>query len=468
MSQVPDATGADSRRYALGAVAILVLATVLRFYHLGVWSMWVDEGMTYLRAATGNLSDQGPLYATAPLNFVVTRAIISAAGPSLFWLRFFPAVCGVLGVAAILWSGYRLGGPVTSLVAGLLLALSPWHIDWSQNARHFSALFLFLVVVFTAFHAFWESGRAGWLLAAGVGAALALLTHSSAVFSLAAIGVYSAVLVATRALRGTVVTRRTVILVGAFFLVLAAGYLPIALSVSRYLGEHKVAWNSPSNVAGSILFYIGPFQLALAALWASVMIERRDRTGLYLLNWLAWPIILVVLASSRTIASGAYALPSLGAAVILIGLLARELWSAEMVGARGRVFAGVLVAAVVAQVGLGATLYFTTEQGNRPPWDQAVEWVATRATSQDEIFASEGIVVGYYLADVSRGRWLDRWHAPEAGRRQWLLVLSGDGDAEQLPLRDFVQQRCHMEKVFFRNTGPKRRDIAAYLCPSTT
>src|SRR5256885_12093886 len=43
-----------------------------------------------------SLSDQGPLYATAPLNFLVTRAIISAFQPSLFWLRFFPAVCGVL------------------------------------------------------------------------------------------------------------------------------------------------------------------------------------------------------------------------------------------------------------------------------------------------------------------------------------------------------------------------------------
>src|SRR5438876_12442718 len=95
-------------RYAGAAVAIIALAAVLRFYKLGEWSMWVDEGMTYVRAVTGNLSDQGPLYATAPLNFLVTRAIISVFQPSLFWLRFFPAVCGVLGVAAILWSGSRL------------------------------------------------------------------------------------------------------------------------------------------------------------------------------------------------------------------------------------------------------------------------------------------------------------------------------------------------------------------------
>src|SRR5207245_96000 len=94
---LPETRALSSGRYAGAAVAIVALAAVLRFYKLGEWSMWVDEGMTYVRAATGNLSDQGPLYATAPLNFLVTRAIISAFQPSLFWLRFFPAVCGVLG-----------------------------------------------------------------------------------------------------------------------------------------------------------------------------------------------------------------------------------------------------------------------------------------------------------------------------------------------------------------------------------
>ena len=68
---LPETRALSSGRYAGAAVAIVALAAVLRFYKLGEWSMWVDEGMTYVRAATGNLSDQGPLYATAPLNFLV-------------------------------------------------------------------------------------------------------------------------------------------------------------------------------------------------------------------------------------------------------------------------------------------------------------------------------------------------------------------------------------------------------------
>src|SRR5205807_8720047 len=131
---LPETRALSSGRYAGAAVALVALAAVLRLYRLGEWCMWVDEGMTYVRAATGNLSDQGPLSATAPLNFLVTRAIISAFQPSLFWLRFFPAVCGVLGVAAILWSGSSLAGPVAGLVAGLILMLRPWPIDCYRDA----------------------------------------------------------------------------------------------------------------------------------------------------------------------------------------------------------------------------------------------------------------------------------------------------------------------------------------------
>src|SRR5438552_1441780 len=446
-------------RYAGAAAAIIALAAVLRFYKLGEWSMWVDEGMTYVRAVTGNLSDQGPLYATAPLNFLVTRAIISVFPPSLFWLRFFPAVCGVLGVAAILWSGSRLGGPVAGLVAGLLLALSPWHIDWSQNARHFSAVFLFMVVAVTAFFLYWESGRIRWLLASGVASALGLLTHSSSLFVLVGMGMYAAILVLLRPYRTAIVSRRKLIATTAFFVILVGAYAPIALSVSHYLGANKTAWNPPSNVAASILFYAGPLDLVLAGLTGLAAARRGPRGGLLALQWLCWPIICVVVAASRTIASGAYALPALGGAVVLVGMLVSDLWTEGR-----REVSLVLVAGLAAQLGLRTGLYFTVEQGNRPPWREAVQWVAARATPAEEIYSSEGVVLGYYLGDSARGRWLDHWRPPAPSQRQWLLVLEGDVDVQRAPLADFVGGRGSIAHVLFRYTGPKRRDVLAYIC----
>ncbi len=90
--------------------------------------------------------------------------------------------------------------------------------------------------------------------------------------------------------------------------------------------------------------------------------------------------------------------------------------------------------------------------------------MATRATPADEIYATEAVVLAYYLGDPARGRWLDHWRPPAPSQRQWLLVLSGDGDVQRAPLSDFVRERCKIGEVFFRNTGPKRRDVLAYVC----
>lgn len=445
--------------YVPAVVAVLVLATGLRFWHLGGWSMWVDEGMTYLRATTGNLSDQGPMYATAPLNFLVTRWIIGAQGPGLFWLRLFPALCGIAGVGAVLWAGLRFAGPVASAAAGLIVALSPWHLDWSQNARHFSAVFLFAVIAVTAYYEYWETGRLGWLVTSAIASALGLLTHSSMVFVIAGMGMYAATLVLVPALRKEIVTRDKVIGSAVFFVILIGGYAPIAITVSRYLGAHKTAWNPPGNILASIVFYAGALVLALAATMGVGGALRMRRSALALLHWMVWPILFVTIAGTRTISSGAYALPSLGAAALLVGSFVEDLAGREW-----------LLPAVAVALGLAADLtvrsglYFTVEQGNRPPWREAIEWTAARASANDQIYASEGVVVGYYLGDQRRGQWLDRWTPPAAGARQWLLVLAGDGTLAEPALDRFVRGDCRMAQVFPRNTGPKRRDVTIYEC----
>ena len=447
--------------YWVLAIAVLCLATVLRFYHLGVWSIWVDEGMTYLRASTGQLSDQGPMYSTAPLNFLVTRWVIQLASTTPFWLRFFPALCGVAGVGAVIWTGTRLAGRTAGLVAGLLLALSAWHIEWSQNARHFSAVFLFMTLALGAFFVYWESGKVGWLATSCLATGLGLATHSSSAFALIAMGAYAGTLVLLPRFREQVVTRGKIIGTIAAAFLIAAVYVPIALSVSSYLGEHKTAWNSPGNVAGSIAFYAGSLPLTIGFAVGIVESYGGRRGPLVALHWLVWPIVLAVLAATRTISSNAYALVSLGGLVILLGIgvdrLMTEAGPVRMMGA-------ILLVGLVAEFGAGTWLYFGPEQGNRPPWREAAAWVTRVAGPRDTVYATEGIAVGYYLENSARAQWLDQWRAPTAGATQWLLVLGGRTALPESPLTGFLDQKCVLRQVFYRNTGPKRRDIEAYRC----
>jgi hypothetical protein len=73
------------------------------------------------------------------------------------------------------------------------------------------------------------------------------------------------------------------------------------------------------------------------------------------------------------------------------------------------------------------------------------------------------VVAGYYLGDLSAGLWLDQWRPEEGERRAWLMKLAGVGDFGD-SRGGYVASHCGLRKVFYGNTGPKRRDIEVYEC----
>lgn len=451
------------RWYWVLAGTLLLLASALRFYHLGHWSIWIDEGATYLRAISGRLGDQGPLYTTAPLNFLLTRAVILTMSPTLFWLRFVPAVAGILGVAAMLWAGMRIGGPITSLVAGAYIAISPWHIDWSQNARHFSLVFLFATLGMAAFYLFWESGRYRYAAAAGLCVALGLATHSSSAFVLGAMGVYSGILLLDRRRQRAVVTSGRVIGAAVMAGVVLTAYIPVVIAVSRYLAEHKAAWNPPGNVAASIVFYLGPATLIIALGIAAIGVAAGSRRFMLGLAWLVTPIVLVTVAAKMTIASGAYALPAEGGAALLIGLGAAAVW--ERRERVVRLGGATVLAGIFAGVAMRTALFFTTEHGNRPPWRETADWLEAHVAPGEPVYSDEGISVTYYTQPAIKAEWLDGWTpAATAHGPFWIALLAEHRPGLPAALKSVMSRRCTLERVFYRNTGPKRRDIEIYHC----
>jgi mannosyltransferase len=449
--------------YVACVALILILAGLLRGYHLGAWSMWVDEGMTFIRSSTGVLDDQGPMYSTAPINFWITRWVILATQPTLFWMRLVPAICGWLAVAAVMWAGHRAGGRFCSLVAGMVVALSAWHIEWSQNARHFSLMFLLATLAVTSYYNYWESGRTRWILFAAIASVLGLATHSSMAFVLVALGAYTALLVAIAPLRRQLVTRHKLVIASIYFLVIGGGYLPIVAAVSEYLAENKTAWNSPLNVAGSELYYLAVFPAVLAAAAGLIGAFQARRAHVMALCWMAVPAALPVLAAPITTSSGAYALPAVGGMSVLLGLAAADL--ARESSGHVRLFAAALVAAICLGGASRVYLYFGPEAGNRPPWKEAAEWLMPRLEENDLVFATEGIAMRFHIGDMRHGDWLDGWAKSRKDQRQWVFVLEGRDSLSDPATAQALEEDCEFHKVFYRNTGPKRRDIEVYECP---
>jgi 4-amino-4-deoxy-L-arabinose transferase-like glycosyltransferase len=126
---------------------VTLLAALVRFYRLGHQSLWVDEVITWrmCRPDAGlsfwqQISDvfQGPLYLAVVWPLV-------RLGQSEFLLRLPAACAGTAAVPLLAWLGSRLLGTPAARLAALLLAVSPFHLYYSQEARGYSFLVLFAI-----------------------------------------------------------------------------------------------------------------------------------------------------------------------------------------------------------------------------------------------------------------------------------------------------------------------------------
>ena len=143
----------------------LIAATVslaLGLFQLAQPSLWIDEAATAraVRFSFEQLSAQHHW-----IYYSLMKPWTSVAGLGEFALRLPSVVAAALACALLVPLGNRLlGRPVGSL-AGLLLALNPFVVQWSQQARSYSMVML-VAIVATAALVYLRStiGRRAWAL----------------------------------------------------------------------------------------------------------------------------------------------------------------------------------------------------------------------------------------------------------------------------------------------------------------
>ena len=126
---------------------ILALAAGLRLYGLADESLWLDEGHTINRITnsySGMLRDyhakeQPPAY------YCLNKAWCDEFGLSERSLRFPSVILGVLGVLMIYHVGRAMFSPRAGLLAALFLAVNPFALHYSQEARPYSFFLLFFL-----------------------------------------------------------------------------------------------------------------------------------------------------------------------------------------------------------------------------------------------------------------------------------------------------------------------------------
>lgn len=353
----------------IALLGVLLLGWALRLYRLGGPSFWYDEGAS-IYAATLPLPEALAWTARElipPLYHLLLAAWVWLAGLTEFATRFLSVGAGLLLAAGMVRLAKDLHSPVAGLTAALLVALSPFYVWHSRDARMYMLQALLGLLATTVLvRAIRRPHR--WRHWAGLALldTLALYTQATTGFLLAlhALSILASGLVGGRRL---VALRGGLALVGALAL-----WLPWAVYASPFLGQNAGYW--PGRLEGWFValgawrgFLTGEvmgggLEMAALAVWTFACLvgagalllapSRPERKALlFLLCYLGIPVVVMawlfrgvpkfsprylILASPPL-----FLLPAIGVATLLRGSRVRQ-------GA-----GGLVLACLVATAGLG-------------------------------------------------------------------------------------------------------------------
>jgi 4-amino-4-deoxy-L-arabinose transferase-like glycosyltransferase len=336
------AAAPTSRRWiGVSTAALLHYLTLCFIIGVGAWlrltglsrqSLWFDEIDVVVRADRPmdqvlrtfvREGENGPLYN------LLLAIWVRMAGISETAVRFPSAVAGVLAIPLIYLLARRVVGPVAGLFSAGLLAISPYHVWYSQEAKMYSLVVLLALASTLALAEALERNRARWWVGWVVITSLMFYMHVTSVLVFAAQVGY--LLLAHRRWPGR--GRAMLLAVAA----LTLPYVPIALWALRVVGGEVATWHadvglwealrvfgikfavnraeSINETRGALLF------LALAIGGLVALLRRGERGEWWLLLALsaALPVVGLYLVSLRqSVFSDRYAIVALSAYLILV------------------------------------------------------------------------------------------------------------------------------------------------------
>ncbi|MCB9877151.1 MAG: glycosyltransferase family 39 protein [Planctomycetes bacterium] len=371
---------------------VTAVAAGLRLFDLGAWSFWVDEAHTWRDATMRLTGDYGFLatdrrfYPVAPmlLRFLIGVGVTGFDEGSL---RLPFALVGILTVPLMASCGRRLIGAWPAVLAAGLLAIHPWHVFWSQNAR-FYVLAVAAAVWFVERVCAWQDSRR--LLHLGqAGAALLVGTMSHPPTATLAVGLL--VFLVARRRPGGASVARTAIWSTALLALLLVGvpWLVDEYAPFEEFLEAKGGGASLRHFVETSAYYFRPTQLLFAAVGAGLAMRSHERQrGLLLTAMAAVPfLVLAAVSASIVKVTARYSICTLPAVTWLVAFTCARVFETvrrrsltERLAPFGRVaVAAALPLMVVGELVQLDVLYYTTQHGQRPRWAEAVAFVEQEA-----------------------------------------------------------------------------------------
>ncbi|MGC4114309.1 MAG: glycosyltransferase family 39 protein [Myxococcales bacterium] len=160
--------------------AIVAGALGLRLVELGSQPLWFDEAFSWHIASSQHFLAEIVRENSPPLYYLLLRALTAVVGDGEAGLRLLSALAGAAFVAGILLLARDLFGETVALCSGVLAAVAPYHLYYSQEARSYALLTALLAFAYWALE---RALRKDTLKAWGLFLLLVLLACATHVFA---------------------------------------------------------------------------------------------------------------------------------------------------------------------------------------------------------------------------------------------------------------------------------------------
>ena len=176
---------------------LMFVAAFLTTHAIGSRSLWLDEGLSARIAQFGPADAVSSTYSLPTPGAIALYYILlhfwSFVSSDETWLRLLSAACVVATVPLVYLLGKRLVGRVAGVTAATVFALSPFVVQYSQQARPYGLLLLLSTALTLIFYSAMKGGGLRtWLLYAVVAAA-AMYVHTTVAYLIAAHGAVAGV-----------------------------------------------------------------------------------------------------------------------------------------------------------------------------------------------------------------------------------------------------------------------------------
>ncbi len=389
-----------SRKLIVLALIVLV-AFAVRVFYLNERGIWYDEAFAILFASrsfqemlSGTLTSVGGVAADVhPLFYYFSlHAWLELVGDSAFSARYYSVAYGIATIPFVYRLARELFGDRVAVISSALLALAPFHLAYSQEARMYAQLGFWSTLAFFAFARYQRIGEKKWWALFVLSGAGALYSHNLAFVALGALGVW----VAIDALRTR--TTRSLISTTLAGLAMIALWLPWLVNVPGQFGKIEQAyWVPPPTIATfiqtlmvftfdfenaaypqpilPILVFVAMIIPAFIAL--GIFRDRQKHAVLYAAAMALLPIFLL------------FTLSLIRPVYIIRALMPAFLWYAILIGWMLAKLPQLLSRAFA--VGLAAILfmilpaYYAYAEFPRSPFQQAVRTLDARFQTNDVI-----------------------------------------------------------------------------------